>query len=193
MRRHPTDRRQGTLALVLISSAAGLGGCAPDVPDVSDTPVEVARAEYVAVDDCVRDWGSEGDCEATFNPEAMDGQTPTASSGHAAAGTSSGYRSGTAGHLVHHGVRWLGPYFTRSGTVYRYDGRIEQLRSLPPAAAQAPAQPLSPRQIYAAASGRYATTAAHLDAAPVKPGSAAAARGRGGFGGTGRAFASGGG
>lgn len=191
MTRPPTPRRQGTLALVLISSAAGLTGCAPDAPDVSDTPVEVARAEYVAVDDCVRDWGSESDCEATFDPQGMDGQTPTSSSAHGAAG--GGYRSGTVGNAVHHTVRWLGPYFTRAGTVYRYDGRIEQLASLPPAAAQAPVQPLSPRQIYAAGSGRYATTAAHPDAAPVKPGSAAAARGRGGFGGTGRAFASAGG
>lgn len=191
MPRRPNTPRQGSLALVLIATAGGLGGCAPDEPDVSDVPVPVARAEYVAVDDCVRDWGSEGDCEATFNPEAMDGQTPTASNGHSAAG--SGYRSGGAGNALHHGVRWLGPYFTRSGTVYRYDGRIEQLRGLPPGATNAAMQPLSPRQIYSAPDGRYATTAAHPNAAPVKPGSAAAARGRGGFGGTGRAMSSAGG
>lgn len=186
MRRRPTAPRQGSLALVLITTAGGLAGCAPDGPDAADQPVEVARAEYVAVDDCVRDWGSEGDCEATFNPEAMDGPAAAASQG--GGGSGSTYRSGGGST-----VRWLGPYFSRSGTVYRYDGRIEQMRQLPLGAASARMQPLSPRQIYAAPAGRYATIAAHADAAPVKPGAAAAARGRGGFGSTGRTMASAGG
>ncbi|MDT7835541.1 hypothetical protein [Aquabacterium sp. OR-4] len=184
-------RRQGSLALVLISTAGGLGGCAPEVADVSDLPVQVARAEYVVVDDCVRDWGSEGDCEATFNPEAMDGQgTASGNTGSSASsGGGSSFRSGSSGSAV----RWLGPYFSRSGVVYRYDGRVELMRQLPPGAVHARSQSLSPRQIYAAPSGRYATTAAHPDAAMVKPGAAQAARGRGGFGGTGRTMASAGG
>lgn len=186
MRRRPHPTRQGSLALVLITTAGGLAGCAPDAPDTADQPVEVARAEYVAVDDCVRDWGSEGDCEASFNPEAMDGQAAAAGPS-ASSGSGSSYRSGGSSS-----VRWLGPFFSRSGTVYRYDGRIEQLRQLPPGVAHARMQTLSPRQIYAAPAGRYATTAAHADAAPVKPG-AAAVRGRGGFGSIGRTMASAGG
>ena len=49
-------------------------------------------------------------------------------------------------------------------------------------------QTQSVNQLYAATSGRYATTSAHPQATPAK-----SARGRGGFGSTGRMFASGGG
>jgi uncharacterized protein YgiB involved in biofilm formation len=176
--RSPTHRRQGTLALVLIASAGGLAGCGPDP---NDAPVQVSRAEYTRVEDCIQDWGSEAECE--FDPSGMDQPGAAASANR---GSSSGY----AGSGGHHGggVRWLGPWFSQSGTVYRYDGRIEPLRQLPTHASGLTGGTRSVNQIYTAPNGRYATTSAHPQANGAKT-----ASGRGGFGGTGRLFASGGG
>lgn len=169
--------RQGRLALVLIASAGSLAGCGPDP---NDAPQELRRAEYTRVEDCVQDWGSEAECE--FDPTALDGAPPVTSSGGGSSTLSSGYRSGGGG------LRWLGPWFSRAGTVYRYDGRVEALQRQPMLASALRTQTQSVNQLYAATSGRYATTSAHPQASPAKT-----ARGRGGFGSTGRLFSSGGG
>lgn len=171
-RRH----RQGRLALVLIASAGGLAGCGPDP---NDAPVELTRAEYTRVEDCVQDWGSEAECE--FDITGMD--KPGAAGANATHGIASSGWHGSGG-----GLRWLGPWFSRAGTVYRYDGRVEALQHLPSHASGVSTSTRSVNQVYAATSGRYATTSAHPQATAAKT-----ARGRGGFGGTGRLFSSGGG
>ena len=72
--------------------------------------------------------------------------------------------------------------------VYRYDGRVEALQRQPVLASALRTQTQSVNQLYAAPSGRYATTSAHPQASPAKT-----ARGRGGFGSMGRMFSSSGG
>ena len=166
------------MVLVLIASAGGLAGCGPDP---NDAPIQTSRAEYTRVEDCIEDWGGEAECE--FDPSGMDRPGAAASASRSAGST---YISSTGHHSG--GVRWLGPWFSQSGTVYRYDGRVEALRQMPTHAAGLSTSTQSVNQIYAAPSGRYATTSAHPQANGAKT-----ARGRGGFGGTGRLFASGGG
>ena len=168
-------RRQGRLALVLIASAGSLAGCGPDP---NDTPQDLLRAEYPRVEDCVQDWGSESECE--FDPTALDGTASAPSSGGS---TFSGQGHGGGGAL-----RWLGPWFSRAGTVYRYDGRVEPLQRQPLLASALRSQRQSVNQLYAAVGGRYATTSAHPQASAAKT-----AHGRGGFGSTGRMFSSSGG
>lgn len=174
----PTTRRQGTLALVLIASTGGLAGCGPDP---NDAPITMSRAEYTQVEDCIQDWGSEADCE--FDPSGMD------QPGAAASGPNNGSSSHLgAGSRHSGGLRWLGPWYSRSGMVYRYDGRVEALGRLPSRASNLLDGSQSLNQLYSASKGRYATASAHPSAHPAKT-----AAGRGGFGGTGRLFASGGG
>jgi len=164
---------QGALALVLIASASGLSGCGDDP---NNAPVEVSRAQYADISDCVQDWGSESACE--YNPVGMDGQNLN---------TGPGSTNSTS---VHHGSSgyWRGPWYSRSGTVYHYDGRVEPLAKAPSHANSVYTQTQSVNQIYSASSGRYATTPAHSHATTAKT-----ASGRGGFGGTGRHGSSGGG
>lgn len=178
--------RQGTLALVLIAS--GLGGCADDP---AEQPLPVERAAYLQLDGCVQDWGSEADCEpqpsgatGEFNPAGMDqaGVSPGQSQGSAGTHSSVYGGHGGGGH-----VRWLGPYFSRNGTVYRYDGRIQPGQALPQHADALRAELRSPAQIYHQTTGRYASTPAHAQAASAKT-----ARGRGGFGSIGRGLSGGG-
>lgn len=163
--------RQGTLALVLIASASGLVGCSEDPNNI---PVEVSRAQYTTIDDCVQDWGSESACE--YNPNGMDGQAL------------SGGQTTSGAHASHSGGHWRGPWYSRAGTVYHYDGRVEPLRQMPSHASTVHTQIQTANQIYSASSGRYATTPAHAKATSAK-----IASGRGGFGGTGRHASSGGG
>lgn len=164
-RRH----RRGGLQLVLISSAgAVLTGCAPDP---IDTPVALSRAQYASVEDCLQDWRDESECEP---------QRDGASSG---SGSSAG--SGGARRLV-----WWGPYYTRSGQVYRYNGRIEQVPLQVNHAQQVVERTMSAREVYAAPSGRYFGTPPAPDASPAK--AAAARSGAGGFGNIGRGLSGGG-
>lgn len=116
-------------------------------PNPDDVPQDVSRAHYASREACLQDWRSEAECEALTE---RDGN----------------------GHVV---TRWWGPYYTRSGSVYHYDGRITQQGGIPLNASGVTQQTLTPNQM-AAQPGRYATTA----------------RGRGGFGGTGRGVSGGG-
>lgn len=185
---------QGRLALVLIASAGGLaGGLAGCGADPNDTPVEVSRAVYTQIEDCVQDWGSEADCE--FDPSGMD-NAPGAGAppGQASSAAGSGHSTAHSTHYNGSGIRWMGPWFSRSGTVYRYDGRVEALQRLPSRNTGMDTWTQSANEIYANTKGRYATTAAHPQASPAKSArSAQSASGRGGFGGTGRLFSSSGG
>ncbi|MBP6902957.1 MAG: hypothetical protein KBC73_22890 [Burkholderiaceae bacterium] len=175
--------RQGRLALVLIATSSGLAGLSGCAPDPQDQPQELARAEYVDVADCVQDWGSEADCEPEFNERGLDQFRQAASAPATGSSYSGGYRSGS-GSLV----RWLGPFYSRGGQVYRYDGRVEPLAAQPSRAAALRSQTLSVNQVYATPGGRYASTPAAPQATGAKT-----ARGRGGFGGIGRGVASAGG
>lgn len=185
--RQGRQRRQGRLALVLIAAGGGLaslGGCAPDP---QDQPQELSRAEYVNVTDCVQDWGSEADCEPEFNERGLDQFRQAASAPTTGSSYSGGHGSGHSGG-VGSLVRWVGPYFSRGGQVYRYDGRVDTFTAPPSRAAALRSQNLSVNQVYATPGGRYASTPPAPQATSAKT-----ARGRGGFGGTGRSFASAGG
>jgi hypothetical protein len=159
--------RRGHLQLVLISSAgAVISGCAPDP---IDTPVALSRAQYASVEDCLQDWRDESECEPQRDTTASGG----------------GASSGGARRLV-----WWGPYYTRSGQVYRYNGRIEQMPVQVNNAQQVINRTMTAREVYAAPSGRYFGTPPAPDASAAK--TAAARSGAGGFGGTGRGLSGGG-
>ena len=159
--------RRGRLQLVLISSAgAVLSGCAPDP---IDTPVALSRAQYASVEDCLQDWRDESECEPQRD-------TATSSSG--------GTGAGSARRLV-----WWGPYYTRSGQVYRYNGRIEQVPVQVNHAQQVVDRTMSAREVYAAPSGRYFGTPPAPEASPAKT---ATRSGAGGFGNIGRGLSGGG-
>jgi hypothetical protein len=166
---------RGALHLVLIATATALPGCADDPADM---PEPMTRAGYDTQQACVQDWGSEEDCEpGSFDPQGMDGVQ--AQGGHGS--------SGGSGFGSSYGHRWWGPYFSRSGTVYRYDGREQWRGARPLHAAVLREQVLSARQVFNTP-GRYATTPVHAQSGRAK----LVATGRGGFGGIGRGFTGGG-
>ena len=116
-------------------------------PSAGDVPQDVMRAHYASREACLQDWRSEAECEALTERDRH-------------------------GHVY---TRWWGPYYTRSGTVYHYDGRTSQQAGTPLNATGIMQQTLTPNQM-ATQPGRYAATP----------------KGRGGFGGTGRAASGGG-
>lgn len=159
---------RGRLHLVLLASAgAVLPGCGPSV---DDQPVQLQRAEYASVEDCLKDWRDEAECE------------PRRTGGSFAGGGGGG--GATPGRLG-----WWGPYYTQSGQVYRYNGRVETAAVDVRHATQVQSSALSPNQIYSAGGGgRYASVAPAPGATAAKT----SAVGRGGFGGTGRGGSGGG-
>lgn len=169
----PAARRhgRGRLQLVLLASAgAVLPGCGPSV---DDQPVALQRAEYASVEDCLKDWRDEAECEPRRTGGSLGG---------------SGYAGGGGGASPGR-LGWWGPYYTQSGQVYRYNGRVETAHVDVRHATQVQHSALSPNQIYnASGSGRYASVAPAPGAAPAKT----SAVGRGGFGSTGRGGSGGG-
>lgn len=146
-------RKQGHLALVLI--AAPLAGCGPDA---NDTPQAVTRAQYASLEDCLHDWRSPEECSA--QPAATE--TGASSPGHGGGG-------------VRPRMVWWGPYYTRGGTVYHYDGNVTQQAVAPTRASAFTNETLAAHQMY------------------NRPGYIASGpKGRGGFGNTGRAASGGG-
>lgn len=173
--------KQGQMSLVLIAaaSAGALQGCGPlpdgysTVASVDETPQLMQRAAYATVEDCARDWGSAEDCEVSFDPEGMDKVSPSAAGGTV---------------VAHPHTTWWGPYYSNSGQVYRYDGRVDRVDPVALRPSRVVTQSLSPAGVYATPSGRYATTVAHPSAGSAK----VAAIGRGGFGAAGRGGSGGG-
>jgi uncharacterized protein YgiB involved in biofilm formation len=160
----PRRHHRGGLQLVLISSAAALlPGCGPDP---LDTPEPMSRAQYANMEDCLQDWRDESECE----PRRTDASGATSSGGV---------------------LRWWGPYYTRSGQVYRYNGRVEQVPVNVSHAQGFESRLLSPRQVYASPTGRYANVPAAPGASPAKSAQGSAVK-RGGFGSIGRGFSGGG-
>jgi hypothetical protein len=153
--------------VLLASAGAVLPGCGPSV---DDQPVQLQRAEYASVEDCLKDWRDEAECE------------PRRTGGSFAGGGGGG--GATPGRLG-----WWGPYYTQSGQVYRYNGRVETAAVDVRHATQVQSSALSPNQIYSAGGGgRYASVAPAPGATAAKT----SAVGRGGFGGTGRGGSGGG-
>lgn len=171
MSQHLKPPRRGQLRLVIIAAAAsGLSACGDDRNEI---PQSVSRAQYDTFEACVEDWGSDQDCEPQL-----------AASDTAASAAPAQNTSHAGGHGIYH---WWGPYYSRAGTVYRYDGREDTLLRQPARAGRIITQDMTPAQIYAS-TGRYASTPVHTQAGKAK----SQASGRGGFGGTGRGVSGGG-
>lgn len=178
--RDPTKPRKpwarGPVRLVLLGSttALALAGC-DDAPGPDDTPVALERPHYAWFEDCVEDWQDPRLCESGDSVElpadASFDETGADRGGPAPGAGGGGARGG-----------WWGPYYSRSGAAYLYDGRIVRLASLPARAVGHLVRTASLGQVYRSPTGRYATTPPHPDGASPAKVAASRAVSRGGFG-----------
>lgn len=150
--------RKNAIRLVLIGGVATIAsGCSPSNPPIREP---MSRMGYQTKAECVKDWDESG-CEGV--------SSSTGSNGSSGAHT------------------WWGPYYSKSGTTYHYDGKTSFVDPKTKTPAITKVSHLAPEEVFAS-SAKYKATPPAASASPAK---AASAR-YGGFGARSGGFSSGG-